>query len=347
MALAEAVAAGKIPPSGISANNCLYCGKCEKVCPAKIKIVARIRAVRERIKLRSDLAFFLKNPKITETAQPFLALARETLAKGPAPAQKLANRLPPLARKPFGRERGVDGNKKTALLFAGCLNRRFLPEVARACAKVLSALGFAAESPRELVCCGRPFYLAGDMASARRAAKRNLEILAKRKFDFLVTACPSCSLAIKELWSETKLSSPARECLHNARAKLADIHALAASAGVKIGATPGAIWHNPCLFEPGDTMAARATLNLSDATDACCGAPLTLTKIGDTGSKMAANARNIVAARRVKTVVAACPACVLNLRRTFAARGDEIAVRHGAELMAAGFAEKAKPERKG
>lgn len=337
--VALALGAGEInvPPENLS--SCLLCGQCDRACPAGIKISEKIRLARSLQPLRPDLAFLIKRPKITRAAQPTLAFVRSFLADGPLWARKLACRLPALAARPFKgipvKEREKGGERERVLFFAGCLNRALTPEIARATVKSLRFLGADAVSPPELVCCGRPYFMSGNESAARKLAERNLDVLAKIDFDSFVTACPSCERTIRDTWRAYKLSPKRRETAARIASCHADINVWLRARGAAAGERNEAYWHKPCLLNAeGEGAALYVTgLTPSAAKNICCGAPLFAEK--KTGNWLARVTRDEIAATMSKSVVTACPACVLTLRETFAANGDAIAVTHSAQIYAA------------
>jgi Fe-S oxidoreductase len=75
----------------------------------------------------------------------------------------------------------VRGDGRDVVLFADTFNRYFEPDNLSAAERVLQAAGYrlhhpAADSRRPL-CCGRTFLAAGDVANARREARRTLQAL--------------------------------------------------------------------------------------------------------------------------------------------------------------------------
>jgi FAD/FMN-containing dehydrogenase/Fe-S oxidoreductase len=112
--------------------------------------------------------FFTQEP-------PFSTIVKWALDVAPE------RRMPAFAARSFRRSftpatREAD-TRPRVLLWADTSNNYFHPEVARAAADVLDAVGYRVEIPREHLCCGRPLYDHGLLDAARRQLVDILESL--------------------------------------------------------------------------------------------------------------------------------------------------------------------------
>ena len=104
----------------------------------------------------------------------------------------------PLFKKEVIKSFFSSSNTRKVVYFAGCYERFYEPELAQAVAEVLSINGFNVEIP-ETVCCEMPKISSGSWDRAGMNMVRNIRKLysfAKRGTE-IVTACPSCNLALK------------------------------------------------------------------------------------------------------------------------------------------------------
>src|SRR5208337_5459307 len=113
--------------------------------------------------------------------------------------------LKPLAPVPWHRRMGqVDigpsrGGLKVAF-FVGCLIDKLFPEVADAVLKALTYHGVGVLAPPEQACCGIPALAGGDPETFAALVRHSLGQFAGEPFDYLVTACATCTSTIKKLW---------------------------------------------------------------------------------------------------------------------------------------------------
>jgi len=85
---------------------------------------------------------------------------------------------------------------KSVAYFMSCGMNYFCPDAGEASLRVLRALGYNIKLA-ENCCCGLPAYIAGDMESAARLARRNIEAFARHD-GLIVSDCASCSSFLKE-----------------------------------------------------------------------------------------------------------------------------------------------------
>ena len=89
--------------------------------------------------------------------------------------------------------------EKKVVYYPGCFTNYWDPQIGRAVVHVLERNGFQVIVPKHR-CCGVARVGYGDFSGARKEATKLVDVLfalAEQGYD-IVTACPSCSLAIKE-----------------------------------------------------------------------------------------------------------------------------------------------------
>jgi len=89
-------------------------------------------------------------------------------------------------------------NSGTALTwFPGCSARYLFPDILHSCKALFSGSSFSLQYPDGLACCGLADCAAGDMASAQKKARTNIEVMEATEGPILVT-CASCYAHLKK-----------------------------------------------------------------------------------------------------------------------------------------------------
>ena len=90
--------------------------------------------------------------------------------------------------------------RKRVLYLSGCSFRENYPEVISKTLEIFSKLDFNVSTITKEKCCGIPAYDIGEMKIFNALAKNNTEIINGFKPDLIVTSCPSCAYAYKNLY---------------------------------------------------------------------------------------------------------------------------------------------------
>lgn len=250
--------------------NCLQCGLCDKVCPARLsltRLFAQASKVLAKFAKKKNLkerlfTYAIKNnleqhPVFYDFCQPVIAITQRINGASPHRLKKVsnwANEFPAFGIKPFRLSQSIQNSqggalhKPRILLFTGCVARRALPEIARDTAQILQDAGCEVISPAALTCCGNGRTKSGIFANA------NLRLLQKLKFDYLLAVCPSCLNAIKNTWPKLANSAESKEYAKSLSSKAVDLSSFIAEHFNLdyINFTPGSkrtstlFWHNPC-----------------------------------------------------------------------------------------------------
>jgi glycolate oxidase iron-sulfur subunit len=200
--------------------DCLACRGCESVCPSGVpvgSIMEGFRAViteqkKESAALRFGkrvlLSGVLAHPRRLSLLMGLLrlyeasglrSLVRSSLA---LLAPRLAERerlMPPLAppRHALPSIVPAEGERrKKVALFSGCIASHLFADVNEATARVLAKNGFEVVVPRGQVCCGALHLHNGLADTARRLARKNVEVF--RAFDAVVVNAAGCGAALSE-----------------------------------------------------------------------------------------------------------------------------------------------------
>lgn len=352
---------------------CIQCGTCAEYCPAQIDIPGLIREVRDRIAEKQGVplleraAFRLVNNRrafhaalrVASRAQKpvagggfirHLPLALSILTKGRS--------LPAIAEEPF-RDRFLKIKQpecaETAALYAGCLIDFVYPETGEAIVKVLNHAGIRVEFPDAQTCCGAPARYSGDKRAAAEAAAANVEALGGGKARYVVSACPTCTVALRsEFGALLKEHGSAEQAGRAAEvaARTVDFSTLVLDLTrqgrlrfeSEESGESAVTYHDSChlkrtlgVFEQPRELLALAGLKVREMaeSDVCCGMG------GSYSLKLPAISRTVLE-RKLENIRAAgaggvstdCPGCVLQIRGGCDAAGMDVEVRHTAERLA-------------
>ena len=198
---------------------CIGCRACVAVCPSGIdleSIILHLREVlgeEEGIGAGKALVFkrIMRNRKLFHTMIRTASLLQKPVTRGERTIRHLPlffagltewRSLPAIADKPLrdqwpGIPQKVEKPRYQVAFFAGCLNDFVYPELGRDLVKVLDHLGVTVSFPKEQNCCGVPALYSGDRETATALAEQNIAAMLAGDPDFVVTTCPTCTMALQ------------------------------------------------------------------------------------------------------------------------------------------------------
>ena len=222
--LMRAVAEGRLENSSTSfrthIDRCLGCRACEQVCPAGVEYGQLLEASRAELlhaQSKSDLTskvlrFVLRHVWLSPrrlrllfgTTRVFRDLGLARLLLNLRVARVFSERaefglalLESSRPIPFPDNLTPAGGlvesttaSETVALFTGCVGEGLFARINRATERVLRANGFRVRTPADQVCCGVLHAHAGDLAGARKLAKRNIASFNSR--DPIITNAGGC-----------------------------------------------------------------------------------------------------------------------------------------------------------
>ncbi|SMB89342.1 iron-sulfur cluster-binding protein [Desulfonispora thiosulfatigenes DSM 11270] len=212
---------------------CIGCGKCKEVCPGQIPIPNLMLEMRDRIRKDVKLPLLpntivggvLPRKNILDFGLRGASWGSAIFAKDGIEGSKYIRKLPfqfgaltdwrslpTIKAKPF-RDRikkinqDVPNKKGKIAFFGGCVIDYAYPEIGESVVSVLNKEGYEVVYP-EQTCCGIPAYFMGRKDVTALNIKSNIDNFAKEEFDYIVSACPTCTLALKKEWSHLFKDSP-------------------------------------------------------------------------------------------------------------------------------------------
>ena len=353
---------------------CIQCGACAEVCPTRIDIPGLIvelrgKLARERgqpfvqkaaFKIVNDRRLFHRMLRAASRAQrPFarggmirhlplflsgLTRDRSLPAIADEPLRDRFPRLPPAA-----------GATDRAALYAGCLVDFAYPGVGEAVVRTLRAAGVEVVFPEGQTCCGAPARQAGAFEVAAQNARDNVEALEAADVRWIVSACPTCTVALRH-----ELAAALRSVGDEAWAARADalatkvedfsslVDALVSDGRLAVaeGTAPaeGVTYHDSCHQKRklGATEAPRRLLRATGhaltelpESDGCCGMGGSYSlKFPEVSRPILARKLENVRKAAVPVVAMDCPGCAMQIGGGLDRAGDAVKARHVAELIA-------------
>ena len=226
--LIDALSGGRIQPRRAVLGHldlCLQCRACETACPSGVSFGRIMEGVRAQVvaagwsplswRLRSIvLRWTLPHPRRLRLLAVLLrfyqrsglqSLVRRTrlLWLLPFHLYHLEQLLPPVAGRFFApagagaNPDAGDGTRRVALL-TGCVMPFFYPQTHEATVRVLERHGYRVVVPEEQVCCGALFVHGGDRQTARRLARRNIDVFLAAGVEAVIINAAGCGSTLKE-----------------------------------------------------------------------------------------------------------------------------------------------------
>lgn len=237
---------------------------------------------------------------------------------------KVPERLPPKGRRVL----------KVAFFF-GCSTEYVFQKAALNFLRFLLNRGVEVIMPKGQVCCGMPFYGWGDRKGWELMVFKNLKAFCSVDFDYLLTLCPSCGLALKGLYPDP-LASKTLDFTELVL-DLLDTRGLRSGLGGK-----RVTYHHPCHLaaqkgikeQPKKVIRAIEGLELFESPDGCCGMGGSFAiQHPELSQRMASKRLRELLKTGADVVLTTCPGCVLQLSHAAKKGGPPIEVLHLAEVF--------------
>lgn len=351
-------------------DRCLGCRGCESACPSGVPYGHLLEATRETLGTHRPLPFaaravlsVFKRPVLLAIALAFGRVARATrlsalLAKLPGrlgfPLAMLESTRPQFSHRPY-RSAPAAGAESVTLL-TGCVMEGLYAATNRATERVLETNGYSVRATDGQRCCGALHAHAGDAASARDLARRNIEAFERSGADFIAVNAAGCGAMLKE-YGDLLGDDPA--WVDRARAlsaRVRDASELLAARGPRPGAPlPLTVTYDaPChlihaqrvITPPLDVLKAIPNLELIPLADSdqCCGSAgiYNLSQPGVSHAVLQPKLGSITATG-ARYVATGNPGCLMQIGAGLARSGSPVRAVHPIDLLDASYAAEANP----
>ena len=350
-------------------NICLQCGRCKEVCGGGLHIPEMIMKLRERsyeanpnpvykfaLDAVSDRKLFHSMLRIASVAQaPFtkgtnfirhlpmflsgMTEGRSLMSIAPVPFRDI---FPTIQQK-------VDNPKGKIAIFAGCLLDFAYVDIAKAVIADLNSIGYIVDMPMGQSCCGAPATFMGDRENAKKTAELNVEAMHAEDYDYVVSACPTCTHQLRVYKDFFEEGSDMYKKAEELGSKSFDFCKLFYDLGglaEEGDETPVTItYHDSCHLkrelgvfkEQRELLKATKGINLveMEESDVCCGFGGTYSiKLPEVATPILGKKIQHIKDTGASLVAVDCPGCLMQIRGGMDAHGLPTEVKHTAVIIA-------------
>ena len=254
---------------------------------------------------------------------------------------------PPALRYAFAMN---EQQPKTVGLFVTCLADLFRPSVAFSSIALLERAGCVVEVPQQQTCCGQPGYNTGAYADTRPLAQQVIEVFGG--YEWVVAPSGSCAGMIRHHYPALFKDDPVWEARARQLAErtweltsfLVDVLDYKAESATT-APTQSYTYHDSCAglremgvkHQPRQLLADGPGIEIQELqqTDVCCGFGGTFcAKMPEISEKMVTDKLDNALATGADVLLGGDLGCLLNIAGRARRLGEEIEVRHVAEVLA-------------
>ncbi|MBN1592349.1 MAG: (Fe-S)-binding protein [Candidatus Coatesbacteria bacterium] len=389
MALAEAISHDEMPAKHDTASylsQCLVCTACMDSCPNNLNVDIRMIAGRSALKRHkiANMPFFAAFRTVLQTRSlmdvgAFFGRLFSRLLFFRVPGESglhlrfpilvpRSRLLPKIAITPFlkseKKKRGKEhssSSKAPYAYFVGCMGNYSCTEVPNQLLALQNKIGGSISVPLDQRCCGMPAIVAGDLQSARKLARRNINVLLKTGAEKIITACGSCGSAIKHYYPALfDDDENTRKSAEEVASRIVDVSELIAHSttektfavnkdllkrlGLESEKRVKVTYHESCHLgrRMGVIEAPKQILRRIEGIEfvpmkdenVCCGCGgLFSVHHYDISSAITADKAENIRATGAQIVATGCPACAMQIADGLAHAGLDIPVVHTIELI--------------
>lgn len=234
----------------------------------------------------------------------------------------------------------------TVGVLLGCVQAGLFSRVNRATVRVLQANGYAVTPVPGQGCCGALHAHAGDLETARKMARKNVDAFTAAGVDYLAMNASGCGAAVAEYGTLLASDPDYARSAADVAARSRDVSQLLAERGPAPGAPVSltATCDAPCHLlhaqgvetAPEAVLAAVAGLQalpLPNAAECCGGAGLYGITQKELGSRIGGDKAKSVLATGADAVLTANPGCMMQIGAMLRLDGRPLPVFHPLELL--------------
>jgi iron-sulfur cluster protein len=350
---------------------CIQCGSCVPVCPGKIDIPGLILELRRRLVVEQGQSLAMKaifgvvnNRRLFHSMLRMAAVTQKPFKQGrfirhlPLFLSDMTDfrSLPAIAPEPFRDKVKAIAQPKQAekvVFYAGCLIDFAYPETGLALVKILNKAGIEVVFPEDQTCCGAPARYSGAYEVAAQNARDNIKALLETDATYVVSACPTCTVALKHDFLDTFKTLGITDAMGEAQRlsdrtidfsslvkKLVDEGRLTFKEGQHLGKIT---YHDSCHLkrtlkatdEPRELL-QKAGHEIAEMyeCDTCCGMAGSYSlKLPEISAPILERKLKNIKDTGAEKVVMDCPGCVMQIRGGLDKDGSPIQVEHTAERL--------------
>ena len=351
-------------PEGVNEklNRCLLCGTCEANCPSGVKVMdifLKARAIMTGYfglspAKKAIFRGMLANPKLFNSLMGMGARFQGLFTKkvddmlGSSCARFNApligdRHFKTLAARPLhgivpemDSPAGSSGLK--VAFYVGCVIDKIFPHIGESVLDVLSREGVGVYMPPNQACCGIPALSSGDTQTFDKLVAHNVKLFAEGDFDYLVTACATCTSTLKELWPRMFSGDSALKYdIGLLEKKTMDISQFLVDV-LKLKPAEGQSGRSVTYHDPCHLKNSLCTLKeMAEAGTCCgCGGSFNIAQYELSRKIGTRKAENIMASG-AEVLATSCPACMLQITDMLSQKKAGVQVKHVIELYADGL----------
>jgi len=346
-------------------DRCLGCRACETACPSGVPYGQLLEATRATLReaelppLAARLILFVfSHPVLLKIAMfasrllaatPIPTLMSRVNGRGGFGMAMLATAGSPLERDPY--QVNPTGEHGTTSLLLGCVMEGLFTETNRATERVLAKNGYRVCDAPGQSCCGALHAHAGDLDTARRLARRNIEAFERSPSDFITVNAAGCGAMMKEYAHLLKDDPDWHDRAAAVSARVRDVSELLAAAGpIPGGRLPLRVTYDaPChlvhaqriTLPPLAVLAAIPGLELIPLRDSenCCGSAGIYNLIEpETSDAVLTPKLENIADTGASFVATGNPGCLMQIGAGLLRSGSRARAIHPVDLLDASYA---------
>ena len=369
-------------------TSCIGCLTCDINCPSNVKIGDIIFAAKAQLAatnglniiewmasrlvvgLRWPLPLILRFFRLPMKIYDWLPVKSPFDSLIPFVRNKVKRRLPGIGNSSFSSQypeiikTTSKRPKGRVAFFPGCVIELSTQDIGRATVSILNKLGYDVVIPEGQYCCGSPLQSLGDVATAKKVARKNIDVFSPLDIEAIIVSCATCGHTLKKEYP-VLLGDRANGDYNKVRGfseKIIDIHEFIVSHhGIpnqvrndnyqvrnnnnQVQANRQRVtFHDPCHLKKGmgvyqhprdilKSLPQAEFVEMEDA-DACCGfGGIFSLYYYELAAKIGERKAENIKRSGSRIVATGCPGCKIHIEDSLHRAGYDATVRHTVELL--------------